>query len=93
MIMAFPPCFEFPRTHKEAKKEQDHHGHGEEGGEKVKEDEFEEDGRGRGKKGLPKELMADCHIFYERRLVDIKDGLPKWRGHKEQSDQMGDDEE
>lgn len=91
--MAFPPCFEFPRTLDEAKKEQEDHGHGKSGGEKTKEDKFEEDGRGRGKKGLPKELRAQCHIFYERRLVDIQDGLPKWRGHKEKSEQMGETEQ
>ncbi|WVQ62308.1 uncharacterized protein L199_000447 [Kwoniella botswanensis] len=86
MIMAFPPAFEWTRTHKEVKqsKEQNKDGnHGEEG----------DSGKGARKvQGFPSELKADCHIFYERRCVDVKDGLPKWRGHKEKSDLMKDDE-
>ncbi|WRT64035.1 uncharacterized protein IL334_000962 [Kwoniella shivajii] len=85
MIMAFPPAFEWIRTHKEveqAKKEDKGH-HGSEG----------DSGKGaRKQQGFPDELKAQCHIFYERRCVDIKDGLPKWRGHKEDSELMGEDE-
>ncbi|RPB08477.1 hypothetical protein P167DRAFT_494079 [Morchella conica CCBAS932] len=29
-----------------------------------------------------------CHIFYERRAIDVPDGLPKWRGHKGESEEM-----
>lgn len=83
MIMAFPPNFEFARNEEEMKKYKDSpdgegsHGKGHDGGKKV---------------GMPDALAAQCHIFYERRVVDVKDGLPKWRGHKEKSEAMGEDE-
>ncbi|KAJ5981517.1 hypothetical protein N7499_001475 [Penicillium canescens] len=31
-----------------------------------------------------------CHIFYESRMLDIPDGLPKWRGMENTSDQLDD---
>lgn len=31
-----------------------------------------------------------CHMFYEKRVVDIPDGLPKWRGMQDQSDLIED---
>lgn len=34
-----------------------------------------------------------CHIFYGQRVVDVKDGLDKWRGHKGESEKMGEEEE
>ncbi len=79
MIMAFPPNFEFARTegemskfHKETQHkgdEGDHsHGKGTEGGKKV---------------GLPDVFKPGCHIFYERRVLDVVDGVTKWRRHKD----------
>ncbi|MGI9380230.1 MAG: GFA family protein [Methyloligellaceae bacterium] len=38
--------------------------------------EFAEEGH------LPDAFKPTCHIFYGTRLMDIKDGLPKWSGHK-----------
>ncbi|CAG8961415.1 hypothetical protein HYFRA_00013363 [Hymenoscyphus fraxineus] len=29
---------------------------------------------------------VDCHMFYEQRLLDIPDGLPKWSGMSEKSE-------
>ncbi|WVF70820.1 hypothetical protein IAT40_005614 [Kwoniella sp. CBS 6097] len=78
MIMAFPPAFEWTRTHKEVK----HAKPEEEKGDSGKKDKI----------GMPEAFRASCHIFYERRCVNINDGLTKWRGHKEESDKMGDDE-
>ena len=86
MVMAFPPNFEFARTesemnkfHSETKGQEDGHSHGlgEEGGRKV---------------GLPDAFVPGCHIYYERRCLDVPDGLVKWRGHKDKSEQMGETE-
>ncbi|KAK8865767.1 hypothetical protein IAR55_000914 [Kwoniella newhampshirensis] len=49
-------------------------------------------GGGEKKIGLPDAFKPQSHIFYERRLFDIKDGLVKWRGHKEESEKMGEEE-
>lgn len=35
---------------------------------------------------MPKDFQAKCHIFYGSRSVDMKDGLPKWSGHKDHSE-------
>lgn len=35
----------------------------------------------------PKEFNPSCHIFYDARIVDVADALPKWSGHKGQSQQ------
>lgn len=35
-------------------------------------------------------MMARCHMFYEKRVVDIKDGLPKWSGMQDKSDLIED---
>ena len=92
MLMAFPPTFEWPRTNKEVERQNEGEG---EGAEKASHDAGGQ-GHKRGGKwkhpGLPKVFEAKCHIFYERRVVDVRDGLVKWRGHKEKSEQMGDDE-
>jgi len=32
------------------------------------------------KKGEKEKFDPSCHMFYGKRLVDIKDGLPKWTG-------------
>lgn len=91
MLMAFPPTFEWPRTNKEVERQNDQG----EGAEKGSHDAGGQ-GHKRGGKwerpGLPDVFEAKCHIFYERRVVDVRDGLVKWRGHKEKSDKMGDDE-
>ncbi|KAH8918871.1 glutathione-dependent formaldehyde-activating, GFA [Atractiella rhizophila] len=34
-----------------------------------------------------------CHIFYQQRVLDVKDGKPKWRKLDEQSEKMEEDEE
>ena len=102
MLMAFPPTFEWPRTNKEVERQNStaHSKHkGKEGdGEGAEKPSHSAGGQGhkRGgewtRPGLPDVFEAKCHIFYERRVVDVRDGLVKWRGHKEKSDKMGDDE-
>ncbi len=83
MCIAFPPTFEFARSPKEMEKfkksdgKEAPHGKGEEGGKKL---------------GLPDAFIPNCHIFYERRLVDVKDGLIKWRGINDDSEKMEEDE-
>lgn len=90
MMIGFPPTFDFPRTKEEADKEhKEHHPDGETHGKKTKEDHSAEHARGRGIKGLPEKLKPECHIFYERRTVDVPDDLPKWRKHKDESELMG----
>lgn len=94
MMIGFPPTFDFPRTNEEAEKEhKEHHPNDESHGKKTKEDQSGEHARGRGIKGLPKALQPQCHIFYERRTMDVPDGLPKWRKHKDESEKMGDHDE
>jgi hypothetical protein len=34
---------------------------------------------------VPEAFQPSCHIFYEMRLMDVQDGLPKWSGHKNRS--------
>lgn len=34
---------------------------------------------------LPEAFRPTCHIFYDMRVMDIEDGLPKWSGHKDRS--------
>ncbi len=36
----------------------------------------------------PIAFMPTCHIFYDSRVVDIDDDLPKWSGHKKYSEKM-----
>lgn len=91
--MAFPPAFEWARTAGELKTA--HKNMDDE--EKQGDDEDEGHGvTGSGAKdqaymGLPDVFKPQVHIFYERRVVDIIDGLPKWRKHKD-SELMGEDE-
>lgn len=33
-------------------------------------------------------IVGSCHIFYEKRAIDVPDGLPKWAGHKGESELM-----
>lgn len=30
-------------------------------------------------------FKAGCHMFYEQRVVDVRDGLPKWAGMNDDS--------
>ncbi len=34
---------------------------------------------------VPKAFMPTCHIFYGMRVMDVRDELPKWSGHKGRS--------
>lgn len=34
--------------------------------------------------------LSRCHIFYRSRTLDLPDGLPKWSGMENASDQMDD---
>jgi len=93
MVMAFPPAFEFARNQSELEKahadSDDQKGTNGEGG-----DDHGVTGKGaRSQKvvGLPDVFKAQCHIFYERRVMDIRDGLPKWRKHKD-TELMGEEE-
>ncbi|KAK4685437.1 hypothetical protein P7C73_g4714, partial [Tremellales sp. Uapishka_1] len=86
MIMSFPPNFEFPRG------DIDEHGKsgdataGHAGG-----GNHPDTGNAKGKVGMPECFKAQCHIFYGRRCMDIVDGLPKWRRHKD-TELMGETE-
>ena len=35
---------------------------------------------------VPEAFKATCHISYSARMIDMNDDLPKWSGHKNQSD-------
>ena len=37
---------------------------------------------------IPKSFKPTCHIFYGQRVIDVDDDLPKWLGHKNQSDRL-----
>ncbi|KAH7388885.1 Mss4-like protein [Cadophora sp. MPI-SDFR-AT-0126] len=37
-----------------------------------------------------KKFLPECHMFYENRVVDINDGLPKWSGMQGKSELIGD---
>jgi len=37
-----------------------------------------------------KKFAPSCHMFYEKRVVDIPDGLPKWSGMQGNSDLIED---
>ena len=37
---------------------------------------------------VPKAFKPTCHIFYGSRVIDISDDLPKWSGHKNNSERM-----
>ena len=36
---------------------------------------------------------GSCHIFYKDRAVNVVDGIPKWTGHKDESELMPETEE
>ena len=37
---------------------------------------------------VPKAFMPTCHIFYGSRLIDLNDDIPKWSGHKNNSERI-----
>ncbi len=37
---------------------------------------------------VPDAFKPSCHIFYGMRVMDVDDGLPKWSGHKGQSNRL-----
>ena len=39
---------------------------------------------------VPEAFQADCHIFYEQRCVNIKDGKTKWSAAKGKSEELQD---
>lgn len=104
MIMAFPPSFEFPRTqkdleemnaeidkiHRNANANGNRKDKGNGKGDRSHAEAVEKHGKpGKWDKvSMPSELLPRHHIFYERRIVDVLDGLPKWR-HLENTEEMG----
>lgn len=34
---------------------------------------------------MPDSFKPTCHLFYDQRVIDIHDNLPKWAGHKNHS--------
>jgi hypothetical protein len=104
MIMAFPPSFEFPRTqkdleemnaeidkiHRNANANGNRKDKGNGKGDRSHAEAVEKHGKpGKWDKvSMPSELLPRHHIFYERRIIDVLDGLPKWR-HLENTEEMG----
>ena len=39
-----------------------------------------------GKLNVPDTFRPTCHIFYGACIIDMDDGLPKWAGHKNESE-------
>ncbi len=37
---------------------------------------------------VPTAFLPTCHIFYGSRVIDIRDNLPKWSGHKNTSERL-----
>jgi hypothetical protein len=44
-----------------------------------------------GKKELPKQFQPQSHIFYSKRTMEVRDGVDKWAGHKDESAKLDDD--
>lgn len=38
--------------------------------------------------GMPDSFQPTCHIFYGQRVINVFDNLPKWSGHKDQSERL-----
>ncbi len=38
--------------------------------------------------GVPAAFRPSCHIFYDARVMDVEDDLPKWAGHKGRSGRL-----
>jgi hypothetical protein len=34
---------------------------------------------------IPQSFKPSCHIFYDARVIDLNDELPRWSGHKDRS--------
>ncbi|PGH32429.1 hypothetical protein GX50_04794 [[Emmonsia] crescens] len=45
-----------------------------------------QDAEGKRERNVKKMFEPSCHIFYSQRVVDIKDGKPKWAGMNDSSD-------
>ncbi|KAL7423770.1 hypothetical protein Q5752_001354 [Cryptotrichosporon argae] len=104
MVMAFPPSFEFARggidekgsgsgAGKSSGDDGDAHAnaqastaHGETQHEGTRADA--KANKGPRPVGLPDVFKAKAHIFYERRTMDVPDGLPKWSKHMDESEQI-----
>ena len=37
---------------------------------------------------VPTKFLPTCHIFYSMRVMDMNDNLPKWSGHKGNSERL-----
>lgn len=37
---------------------------------------------------IPEKFRPTCHIFYDMRVIDVIDDIPKWSGHKNYSKQI-----
>ncbi|KAG2133630.1 uncharacterized protein EDB93DRAFT_1242781 [Suillus bovinus] len=35
---------------------------------------------------IPFDFQPSCHIFYDQHIMEVCDGIPKWRGHKNDSE-------
>lgn len=104
MCIAFPPTFEFARSAVEKEKahetedgqsklEQKEHNEKSNTDENCKESRHGKGKAGTEKVGLPDAFKPSMHIFYERRVMDIVDGLPKYRKHhKDDEGEMGETE-
>ncbi|KAL0477280.1 ydiJ [Acrasis kona] len=40
------------------------------------------------RRNIPHAFKPTCHIFYGQRVADIKDGMPKFEGHKDHSNKI-----
>ena len=45
-----------------------------------------------GDEGVPDTFKPDNHIFYGSRVLDMKDGVPKWEGKNGDSKEIPEDE-
>lgn len=37
---------------------------------------------------IPEPFKPSCHIFYQQRVIDVRDGKPKWSKHQDESEQI-----
>ena len=42
-----------------------------------------------GRLQIPESFRHQCHLFYSQRVMDLHDYKPKWSGHKDQSELIG----
>ncbi|KAF9454392.1 hypothetical protein P691DRAFT_692565 [Macrolepiota fuliginosa MF-IS2] len=50
--------------------------------------QLDRDEEGKVKADMWEDLKPTVHIFYETRLLDVKDGLPKWSGYAGSSERL-----